>query len=459
MTIESTTRNRPPLWEEEAPAEPRLRRVQPSVPPKGRTLPGMPLKMTDPDTDSDDESPRLGSRFGGQRFGGSRQDQPRNPWYRPASTVGRVFLALAMLVVLGGLATSAYLLKTYLGRDGRFRIDGANNIEATGLTEVSRSQMLPVFGEDIGRNIFFVPLAERRKQLEEIPWIERATVMRLLPDRISVSVVERRPVAFVRQGQQIGLVDANGVLLSMPAAMMAQHNYSFPVVTGVAANDPLAARKARMAVYRRLLAELDTNGQRISEQISEIDLTDTEDAQVMMPEQGGDVLVHFGSDRFMERYQRYKAHIAEWRQQYPKLVGVDLRYDQKVVLQMATGTDVAQQAAAKPSDAQVPDNGHAVAAQPAEQQPSAAKPSPEHPQSVADVKPVKPSDKSALRASTTSKGVAAQKKAKALKAAAAKAKAQKNARKRAEAKRAALNLNKQRTTPTTHPASSAGQGQ
>ncbi len=51
-----------------------------------------------------------------------------------------------------------------------------------------------------------------------------------------------------------------------------------------------------------------------------------------MPEQGADILAHFGDDQFLARYQRYKAHIAEWRQQYPKLVAVDLRYDQQVVL-------------------------------------------------------------------------------------------------------------------------------
>ena len=51
-----------------------------------------------------------------------------------------------------------------------------------------------------------------------------------------------------------------------------------------------------------------------------------------MPEQGADILAHFGEDHFLERYQRYKAHIAEWRQQYPKLAAVDLRYDQQVVL-------------------------------------------------------------------------------------------------------------------------------
>jgi hypothetical protein len=72
-----------------------------------------------------------------------------------------------------------------------------------------------------------------------------------------------------------------------------------------------------MAVYQRLLAELDANGQQLSAQISEIDLTDPEDARVLMPEQGADILAHFGEDHFLERYQRYKAHIAEWRQQYP----------------------------------------------------------------------------------------------------------------------------------------------
>ena len=161
--------------------------------------------------------------------------------------------------------------------------------------------------------------------------------MRLLPDQIRVSVVERQPVAFTRHGQQIGLVDANGVLLTMAPATMAAHHYSFPVLTGIDPGDPAASRKARMAVYLRMMAELDADGKHNSEQISEIDLTDPEDARVLMPEQGADILAHFGEDHFLERYQRYQAHIAEWRQQYPHLAAVDLRYDNQVVLQMASG--------------------------------------------------------------------------------------------------------------------------
>lgn len=286
---------------------------------------------------------------GDDEFAGSRrqrfdEEPPRGTWWRPATKGGRIFLACGVLTVTGILATAGLVLKTYLERDPRFRIEGTGNIETSGLSEVTRADLLPVFGEDVGRNIFFVPLSDRRKQLEKIPWIEKATVMRLLPDQLRISVVERRPVAYVRHGQQIGLVDANGVLLTMSPSSMTRHHYSFPVVTGIDAGDPLPSRKARMAVYGRLINQLDSTGQHLSEQISEIDLTDPEDARVLMPEQGVDILAHFGDDQFLTRYQRYKAHIAEWRQQYPHLASVDLRYEQQVVLEMAQGAGGSQTA-------------------------------------------------------------------------------------------------------------------
>jgi len=410
----------------------------------------MPLEMVDPD---DDSYPAAGARF----------SKPRNPWWRPAGTTGRVLLGLAALTVVGSLATSIYLLKTYLGRDSRFRIVSAANIQATGLTEVSRAEMLPVFGEDIGRNIFFIPLAERRKQLEDIPWVEHATVMRILPDQIRVSLVERNPVAFVRQGQQVELVDSNGVLLTMPAAMMAQHHYSFPVVTGINPQDPPANRKARMASYQRLLAELDSNGQHLSEQISEIDLTDSDDARVLMPEQGTDILAHFGADHFLERYQRYKAHIAEWRQQYPNLAAVDLRYEQQVVLEMAHGASAVQpnqMASAAPSatepTAPQPDP------KPADAAPSKPKPG-LHAAAVrtsfADANHSPAVRKASAETKPPAKTQAAARKASAIKALTAKDKAARDKKRRAEARRATLNTGKQKPTSTTHRSASAAEGQ
>jgi cell division protein FtsQ len=355
--------------------------------------------------------------------------------------VGRVFVALGAFLVLAGLTIACNLLKTHLERDARFRIAGASNIQATGLTEVSRAQMLPVFGEDIGRNIFFVPVGERRKQLEAIPWIEHASVMRVLPDQIRVSVVERHPVAFTRHSQQIGLVDANGVLLDMSPATMAVHHYSFPVVTGISPGDKPASRLARMAVYGRLMAELDANKQHYSEQISEIDLTDSEDARVLMPAQGADILAHFGEDHFLERYQRYTAHIAEWRQQYPKLAAVDLRYDHQVVLEMASGVDTTQ------PTPDSPDSAKPSGAKPAAAAPSPAKAAPTKPSvNAPSGKRVKskPGAKSSANSSAKAKTTAAKNKAA-------------QDKKRAQAKPVTLKLNTQKPSPATRPLAAEGQ--
>jgi cell division protein FtsQ len=336
VTNQRDTTNRPLLWDE-APTESRVRRMQQVAPRAGRTLPGMPPEFDDPD----DDEPRVM-----RRFRADRDVKSRGRWWWPASTPGRISLGIGAAIVLGAFAAASLTLKHYLERDARFRIAGTANIQAAGLNEVTRAQLLPVFGEDIGRNIFFVPLNARRKELERIPWIERATVMRLLPDQIHVSVVERKPVAFTRHGQQIGLVDADGVLLNMSAATMAEHHYSFPVVTGIDPGDSADSRKARMAMYLRMMSELDAGGKQNSQQISEIDLTDPEDARVLMPEQGRDILAHLGEDHFLERYERYQAHIAEWRQQYPQLAAVDLRYGDQVVLQMTSGTQKSDLSAA-----------------------------------------------------------------------------------------------------------------
>jgi cell division protein FtsQ len=350
-------------------------------------------------------------------------------WWRPRSTFGQILLGATGLIVLCAVIALGVYVRQFLTRDPHFRIPGASSIQSTGLSEVNRNDLLPVFGEDIGRNIFFVPLSQRRKQLEAIPWVQEATVMRFLPDRLSVNIVERTPVAFVRQGSQVELADADGVILSMPPAMMAQHHYSFPVITGIDSHDSLAARRARMAVYQRFIAELDQNHQHLTDQVSEIDLSDPEDLRATMPEQGSDILAHFGEDQFMHRLQIYKAHISEWRQRYPRLKGVDLRYNGEVPLEMETDNaaapatiaslktapaETAKQAASSASIAQTPTTP------PISTKPAAAKANP--PSATATAKSIAPPKKAPPKSSAAAhKAAEAKKRAARLRAAKLKA--------------------------------------
>ena len=272
---------------------------------------------------------------------------------------GRIVVAALSLAALAGLVWLVIAVRDFLDRDPRFRIDSSASIQILGNSQLTRDELLSVFGSDIGRNVFFIPLSTRRSELEHIPWVEHATVMRILPNQLRVAVRERTPIAFVREGDQIKLVDADGVILDMPPAMMAARHFSFPVVAGINPSDPLSVRGARMHLYQKFIADLDSGGEKISSNLSEIDLSDTEDVRATIPVGSTDMLLHFGDEKFLARYRIYTAHLAEWQQQYPRLAAVDLRYDTQVVLKMADGAAAGQS----------PDTGQ-PAATPAPQKPA-----------------------------------------------------------------------------------------
>jgi cell division protein FtsQ len=261
----------------------------------------------------------------------------------PATRNGRIAAAVAVVLALGALFLLAIGIRNFFRDDPRFRIATSSSIQIMGNSQVTRPELLSVFGSDLGRNIFYIPLRQRRNALEQLPWVEHATVMRLMPDQLRVAIVERTPVAFVRQGNSIGLVDAHGVLLHLPPAAMAAKHYSFPVVTGISSRDPLPTRAARMHLYQQFISDLDSGGTKVSSQVSEVDISDPEDVWALLPAEGSDIQVHFGDSDFLARYRSYQQHLAEWRQQYPHLSSVDMRYENQVVL------DMTPQANAKPS--------------------------------------------------------------------------------------------------------------
>jgi cell division protein FtsQ len=258
--------------------------------------------------------------------------QLRFRWGLPRTKWSRIGTGVALLAVAGLCFGGLLLARNKLMHDPRFFIQSASSIEIQGNVHLTRDELVNIFGEDVERNIFYVSLAQRRAELQQLPWVEHATVMRLLPNRLRVSIVERTPVAFVRQGSQIGLVDASGVLLNMPTH--GDTNYSFPVVTGIEAGDPLSTRAARMKIFGQFMSDLDSSGEHITQKLSEVDLSNPEDVKAVITDNGKDVLVHFGETDYLNRYRKFEEHLAEWRAQYPTLSSVDMRYERQVVLDM-----------------------------------------------------------------------------------------------------------------------------
>ena len=246
----------------------------------------------------------------------------------PKKTASRLLWSGLAIVVAALAAVAVSAFYRYGEHSWRFRLNSSDDIEMAGLTNVTRAQVMEVMGGDIGRNIFYIPLDERQKQLQQIPWVESASVMRFTPNRIRIQVHERTPVAFARVGSKILLADAGGVLMDLST----RKKYSFPVIIGMNSGEPLSTRAPRMKIYDDLVRDLDSSGARYSQDLSEVDLSDPEDVKVLTNDPEGAVLVHLGSGDYLERFKIYVTHLREWRQQFQRLESVDLRYDRQIIV-------------------------------------------------------------------------------------------------------------------------------
>ena len=272
------------------------------------------------DLDTEQESPFL-------------RAQKRIPARRgalPKKTANRLLWAAGAITIVVICSAAVGAVYQYGEHSWRFRVDSSDDIDVAGLHNVARSQVIEVMGGDIGRNIFFVPLDQRQVQLQQIPWVESASVMRFVPNRLRIEIRERTPVAFIRVGSKIMLTDSSGALMELPPP--SKGKYSFPVIVGANLGEPLSTRAARMKIYNQFVADLDSDGGHHSQDLSEVDLSDPDDVKIVPNDPQGDVLIHLGSSNYLDRYKIYQAHIREWRQQFTKLESVDLRYDNQIIV-------------------------------------------------------------------------------------------------------------------------------
>jgi cell division protein FtsQ len=288
----------------------------------------IPNPVLDEPTSREAETPFLRSqrRVPVRRRGGSRLSSRFG--FGPRSI--RLLKGVILLVVIGLIAMAGLTVKSFLLHDRHFILQSTLGIQVNGNRVVTRSQATAFFEPDVSHSIFRVPLAHRKAQLQGIKWVRTATVMRLWPNQLRINLAERTPVAFALDGNAVRLVDDQGILLDLPDA--ASQHYSFPVLTGITAADPLPIRAARIAMYLQFIHALDAQGGGISSTLSQVDLSDPEDVRAIFLGSVHQPLVHFGDSDYLARYQAYQAHLKEWLQQYPALRSVDMRYGKQVVL-------------------------------------------------------------------------------------------------------------------------------
>jgi cell division protein FtsQ len=153
-----------------------------------------------------------------------------------------VLLVLCGLVliasVLGGVAFGAKrALNALFFANADYAL---KTIEVTSDGNLSRETILHTADIDEGQNIFSIDLPKVQEKLGSLPQVEESRIQRILPNKLVISVQERRPVAWVAPPdtnsasfnyENAYLVDRRGILLKTKS--LAPEYLGLPLIVGV----------------------------------------------------------------------------------------------------------------------------------------------------------------------------------------------------------------------------------
>lgn len=237
--------------------------------------------------------------------------------------------------VVATLAWGARQVNAFLDTDARFDFacvqDAAKcaNLEIHGATYTSRTRIVNAFAPDFGGSVFKIPLAERRRRLLAIDWVNTASISRVWPRGIAVTITERTPAAFAKLPiagtvrYRFSLIDAEGVLLSIPRGV----RFRLPVLSGVNENQTEADRKVRVHAMQHLLDDLGPQ----AKDISEINAASTIDMRLIASVDGQAVELWIGDQHYRSRYQHFVENYPEIRKHSEGATIFDLRLDDRIL--------------------------------------------------------------------------------------------------------------------------------
>lgn len=237
--------------------------------------------------------------------------------------------------ICAGVAYGGMQVRSFMLRDPRFVLNCAPGnakcagLEVNGAEHSNMARIRAIFAEDAGKSVFEIPLDERRRHILAVDWVQDATVMRVWPNTIRVTVHERVPVAFASlpiggsSRHWLALVDGQGVLLTLPA----RKRFPLPVLSGITEGQTEPERQKRVEAMQHLLADLGPQ----AKEISEINASTLEDMRVVTTVDGRAVELWLGDQHFRSRYLNFVSHYRSIAQD-TKAAVFDLRLDDRILV-------------------------------------------------------------------------------------------------------------------------------
>jgi cell division protein FtsQ len=152
---------------------------------------------------------------------------PKPRWWQPAIYGGGLALGVSLVGGLGfwlgsaGVAAHAgsALTNRALALTGRLGF-AVREVYADGRVRTDPEALRTQLGIAVGQPILAIDPTITRLRLEQLPWVEQASVERLLPDRIQVRLVERQPLALWQRADRFALIDRGGEVIAPDIAAL-----------------------------------------------------------------------------------------------------------------------------------------------------------------------------------------------------------------------------------------------
>lgn len=200
-------------------------------------------------------------------------------------------------------------------------------IELDGNRRLSRGELLQWAGVNERTSVWDATPDMVRLRLQDHPWIRRATVQREFPNRLNISVEERRPVAIVRL-QALHYVDRGGRILG---ALRDGDSPDFPLITGL--ENAALADFVPVGVHRALrFLRLCERTSSCFDAVSEVHVDRNRGLTIIPLRTAVTVVLGWGGWR--DKLVRAARVLAAWEGQVGRLTAVDVSFRDLVVVRV-----------------------------------------------------------------------------------------------------------------------------
>lgn len=214
-----------------------------------------------------------------------------------------LFLSVCLLVCLSVLG---YLGLQSVTASKFFEIKA---VDVRGAARASREDIARITSNAAERTgVWNADLDEIKAKVEKLPFVKTASVSRVLPDGLSVHIVERDPIAVIKLPGGNVLVDNESNILAKANA----DEPSLPVtITGWDESKTDKAAKEnleRVKIYQKMLTEWREVG--LVSRVLSVDLADLRDPKAITEDGGNPVTISVGRESFAQHLKNGVAAIA-----------------------------------------------------------------------------------------------------------------------------------------------------